>query len=109
MSSDAGRARLDTRTRVLIFGLVPAERAGLAGGLLLVSGAVGVGIATAVFSGVSRAHRGGRAGSVAGLHAGLRVDAAIACLGLVTVWGVVRPARSGVVTSPERVLGEEIA
>jgi hypothetical protein len=57
----------------------------------LVSGAVGVGIATTVFTSVSRSHGLGKVGFVAGLHAGLRVEAAIALGGLLTVWGIVRP------------------
>lgn len=74
------------------------SRTGVGSGLTfmfqLVGGAVGVGIATAVFTRVSRSHLGPREGFVAGLHAGLRVEAAIALCGLVTVWQIVRAPRA---------------
>jgi EmrB/QacA subfamily drug resistance transporter len=82
-----------TVTNAALTALDPA-RTGVGSGLTfmfqLVSGAVGVGIATTVFSSASRGHAGANAGFIAGLHAGLRVEAAIAVCGLAAVWGVVR-------------------
>jgi len=71
----------------------------------LVSGAVGVGIATTVFTSVSRQHAGARAGFVAGLHAGLRVEAAIAVCGVAAVWGVVRSPGSTAKLEPAQSTG----
>ncbi len=59
----------------------------------LVSGAAGVGIATTVFTDVSREHASARTGFVAGLHAGLRVEAAVAVCAVAAVWGAVRVTR----------------
>jgi hypothetical protein len=82
-----------TVTNAALTALDPS-RTGVGTGLTfmfqLVSGAVGVGIATTVFTSVSRHHAGARVGFVAGLHAGLRVEAAIAVRGVAAVWGVVR-------------------
>jgi EmrB/QacA subfamily drug resistance transporter len=80
------------------------SRTGVGSGLTfmfqLVSGAVGVGIATTVFTSVSRNHAVAQVGFVAGLHAGLRVTAAIAACGLVTVWWIVRPGSSSEAPEP---------
>ena len=82
-----------TVTNTALTALDPSRR-GVGSGLTfmfqLVSGAVGVGIATTIFTSVSRQHAVAQVGFVAGLHAGLRVEGAIAALGLVTVWGIVR-------------------
>jgi EmrB/QacA subfamily drug resistance transporter len=73
----------------------------------LVAGAVGVGIATTVFTGVSRAQPGIDAGFVDGLHAALRVTAGIAACGLVTVWWIVRrPDPSQAAEPPEPALAQ---
>lgn len=83
-----------TVTTAALTALDPS-RTGVGSGLTfmfqLVSGAVGVGIATSVFTAVSRHHPGAAEGFVAGFHAGLRVEAAIAACGLLTVWQIVRP------------------
>lgn len=82
-----------TITNTALTSLDPS-RTGVGSGLTfmfqLVSGAVGVGIATTVFTAVSRHQPGTAEGFVAGLHAGLRVEAAIGLCGLVAVWQVVR-------------------
>jgi EmrB/QacA subfamily drug resistance transporter len=83
-----------TVTNAALTSLDPS-RTGVGSGLTfmfqLVSGAVGVGIATTIFTGVSRGHAHAQVGFVAGLHAGLRVEAAIAVGGLLTVWRIVSP------------------
>jgi EmrB/QacA subfamily drug resistance transporter len=80
-----------TVTNAALSALDPS-RTGLGSGLTfmfqLVSGAVGVAIATTVFTSVSRSHADARVGFVAGLHAGLRLEAAIAACALLSVWGV---------------------
>jgi EmrB/QacA subfamily drug resistance transporter len=80
-----------TVTNAALTALDPS-RTGLGSGLTfmfqLVSGALGVAIATTVFTSVSRSHPGAHVGFVAGLHAGLRLEAAIAVCGLATVWWV---------------------
>jgi EmrB/QacA subfamily drug resistance transporter len=82
-----------TSTNAALTALDPS-RTGVGSGLTfmfqLVSGAVGVGIATTIFTAVSRAHPGAT-GFVAGIHAGLRVEAAIGICALAAVWRVVRP------------------
>jgi hypothetical protein len=99
-----------TVTNAALTSLDPA-RTGVGGGLTfmfqLVSGAVGVSITTTVFTSVSRSHGLGKAGFVAGLHAGLRVEAAIAPCGMLTVWGIVRPlAPSEAPGPPEPALAQ---
>jgi hypothetical protein len=83
-----------TVTNAALTSLDPS-RTGVGSGLTfmfqLVSGAVGVGIATTIFTGVSRGHAHVQVGFVAGLQAGLRVEAAIAVGGLLTVWRIVSP------------------
>lgn len=71
------------------------SRTGVGSGLTfmfqLVSGAVGLGIATTVFTGVVQGHSGPPdVAFVAGFKASLRVEAAIAAFGLLTVWGMFR-------------------
>lgn len=96
-----------TVTNTALTALDPS-RTGIGSGLTfmfqLVSGAVGVGIATTVFTSVSRRHPGTPEGFVAGLHAGLRVEAAIAVCGLATVWQIVGPA-----ATDEAAVAQEIA
>jgi EmrB/QacA subfamily drug resistance transporter len=97
-----------TVTNAALTALDPS-RTGVGSGLTfmfqLVSGAVGVGIATTVFTSVSRQHAGARAGFVAGLHAGLRVEAAIAVCGVAAVWGVVRSPGSTAKLEPAQSTG----
>jgi EmrB/QacA subfamily drug resistance transporter len=88
---------------------LPPSRTSVGSGLTfmfqLVSGAVGLGLATTVFTTVSETHAVGRVGFVAGLHAALRVQAAIALCGLLTVWWIVRrPSRTEALKAPERAL-----
>lgn len=77
----------------ILFSIVPAARVGIAGGLLfmfqLVGGAIGVILTTTVFSAAGEDHSGVDA-FVDGLHAGLRVDAALALCALLTAFWVIR-------------------
>jgi EmrB/QacA subfamily drug resistance transporter len=87
------------------------SRTGVGSGLTfmfqLVSGAVGLGIATTVFTSVSRHHAVADVGFVAGLHAALRVTAAIGICGLATVWWIVRrPDPSQAAEPPEPALAQ---
>ncbi|HEY2260054.1 MAG TPA: MFS transporter [Solirubrobacteraceae bacterium] len=87
------------------------SRTGVGSGLTfmfqLVSGAVGLGIATTVFTSVSANHAAARVGFVAGVHAALRVTAAIAACGLLSVWAIVRPGSpSEAPESPEPALAQ---
>jgi EmrB/QacA subfamily drug resistance transporter len=84
-----------TVTNAALTSLDPS-RTGVGGGLTfmfqLVSGAIGLGIATTVFSAVVEGHGGpANAAFVAGIHAALRVQAGISALALLTVWGIFRP------------------
>jgi EmrB/QacA subfamily drug resistance transporter len=87
-----------TLTTVAITSLDPA-RSSVGGGLLfmfqLVGGAIGVILTTTVFSAAGEDHSGADA-FVDGLHAGLRVDAALALCALITAFWVIRrrPAAS---------------
>jgi MFS family permease len=86
-----------TVTNTALSRLDPA-RTGSAAGLRScsssASGAVGVGIATTVFTSALRGHAGAHVAFVSGLHAGLRVEATMAGCGRINVWGVLG-ARSG--------------
>jgi MFS family permease len=97
-----------TVTNAALTALDPA-RTGVGSGLTfmfqLVSGAVGVGIATTVFTSASRGDASARAGFVAGLHAGLRVEAAIAVCGLAAVWGIVRTPAPTAELAPAQASG----
>jgi EmrB/QacA subfamily drug resistance transporter len=81
-----------TLTTVAITSLDPA-RSSVGGGLLfmfqLVGGAIGVILTTTVFSAAGEDHSGADA-FVDGLHAGLRLDAALALCALVTAFWVVK-------------------
>jgi EmrB/QacA subfamily drug resistance transporter len=88
---------------------IDPSRTGVGSGLTfmfqLVAGAVGVGIATTVFTSASRVHGAAATDFVAGLHAALRVTAAIALCGLLTVWWIARrPSRTEALKSPEPAL-----
>jgi EmrB/QacA subfamily drug resistance transporter len=83
-----------TVTNAALTSLDPA-RTGVGSGLTfmfqLVSGAIGLGIATTVFTGVVHGHGGPKDEAfVAGVHAALRVQAAISACALLTVWGIFR-------------------
>jgi MFS family permease len=81
------------------------SRTGVGGGVTfmfqLVGGAICLGIATTVFSGVEEGHGGtADAGFVAGIHAAFRVQAAISALALLTVWGIFRGRTPAPATEP---------
>jgi EmrB/QacA subfamily drug resistance transporter len=75
-----------------------SSRTGVGSGITfmfqLVSGAVAVAIATAVFLDAAGTHGPSASGFVAGFQAALRVVAAIGACGLITVWGILRPGTS---------------
>jgi EmrB/QacA subfamily drug resistance transporter len=87
-----------TLTTVAITSLDPS-RSSVGGGLLfmfqLVGGAIGVVLTTTVFAAAGEDHSGADA-FVDGLHAGLRLDAALALAALVTAFWVVRRRSSAV-------------
>lgn len=101
-----------TVTNTALSGHDPA-RTGVGSGLTfmfqLVSGAVGVGIATTVFTSASRRHSAAHVAFVSGLHAGLRVEAAIAVCSLGTVWQVIRDRSAPATETAESIPGEPIA
>src|SRR5204863_61782 len=67
----------------------------------------GIWFVTTLFAAVARTQGEAGAGFVAGLHAALRVGAAIGFVGLVTVWWIVRrPTQSDAVQAADSVLAQ---